>query len=330
MKDLYDRLGERGFDAHFLKSSVLPDWWEDKLASEPSNRALAEAAVSKLLGFRIQHLRDPKTKLPEAPIANFRLKRDKDVKVADLRPSLYVAERLAKILVPTLLKKLPDFDTSIRPEQIRKRILAKANGVDLESLVAFAWSAGVVVIHVDPQRLPKDSKKFAGVAMFCGQTPVVVLASKKDGPPWLAFHLAHELGHIFLGHVKPGDDPLVDADIDKADDDQQEKQADEFANSVLTGSANPAVTSNYRLNAQKLANAAKAWGQVNGVNAGTVALVYARTRDMWGSAQGALQLLHCASGAHALIGEQLAKRFDPADVSESSARFLSCLTMKCE
>jgi len=329
MKDLYERLGERGFDSHFLKATVLPDWWDDKLAAVPGNRALAEAAVSKLLGFRIQHLRDPKTILPETPVGNFRLKRDKDVSVTDVRPSLFVVERLSKIIVPMLTPALPAFNGNIRAAQIRKQILVMSAGVDLSALVTFSWSAGVVVIHVDPGRLPKESKKFAGVAMYCGQTPVVVLASKKDGPPWLAFHLAHELGHLYLGHVKPGDPPLVDADIEKADNDEQEVQADEFANVLLTGMPKPSLSSPYRLTGVKLAVEASKWGAQHGVDPGTVALVYARTRKMWGPGQIALARLGYATGAHGIIGKELSKRLDLNNEMESAARFLSCLTLTC-
>ena len=330
MKDLYDRLGAHGFDRSFLKASVLPDWWDDDLAATSGNRALAEAAVSKLLGFRIQHLRDPNANLPEVAVGNFRLKREKGVKVADVRPAVFVAERLAKVIVGGLAKPLTPFRRDVRPEQIRKHILGGAAGVDLASLLSFAWAAGIVVLHISPDRLPQESKKFAGVAMFCGQTPVIVLGSKKDGPPWLAFHLAHECGHLFLGHVKPGDPPLVDADLDSVDDDVPEQQADQFANVVLTGNPSPDYTNGYRLSGEKLAAEARVSGPQHGVDPGTVALVYARSNNMWGAGQNALKFLDCATGGHGAIANQLREHFDPDDVGETVARFLSCLTMICE
>jgi hypothetical protein len=329
MQDLYDRLGTRGFDVKFLRRAVLPDWWDDQLASEPFNRALAEAAVSKALGFAISQLRDPGAVLPEPLVSNFRLKRHKkDERVKDVRPAVFVAERLSK-LVLARAKDLPKFDPSLTAEQIRKRLLAAAPGIGLSALVEFAWEGGVVVIHVDPDRLPKASKKFAGVAMFCGGTPVVVLGSGKDGPPWLAFHLAHELGHLYLGHVTPGDPPLVDSDIERVDDEPQEKQADAFANTVLTGGPNPGFSSPYKLSGEKLADAAVAFGKANGIDPGTLALYYARSTTLWGAGQKALQKLGMDTGAHAILGEALAKHVDLEDATEATVRFLSCLSIEC-
>ena len=49
MRDLYDRLKERGFDPSYLRSFVLPEWWTDDMADTESNRALAEAFIAKQL-----------------------------------------------------------------------------------------------------------------------------------------------------------------------------------------------------------------------------------------------------------------------------------------
>ncbi|MCL4552509.1 MAG: hypothetical protein M1305_02990 [Candidatus Marsarchaeota archaeon] len=38
MRDIYERLKLIGFTAAFVRSCILPEWWEDKLADVPSNR----------------------------------------------------------------------------------------------------------------------------------------------------------------------------------------------------------------------------------------------------------------------------------------------------
>ncbi len=326
MQDLYDRLKERGFDAAFLKGVVLPDWWEDKLAAVPANRALAEAAIAKQLGFKIAELRDPKRALPVPAIGSFRLKRHKNVPAEELRPAVHIAQRLAALVVAHTTAPAP-FGGSVVAEKVRGHILADAPAVDLASLLTFAWRSGIVVFHVLPERLPRAAKKFAGLALYCGNVPVIVLGSVKQSPPWLAFHLAHEMGHLFLGHVNPGEAPLVDADIDRVDDDAQEKQADAFANKVLTGQEKPGFRPEWGLTAAKLAKAAQRWGAENGVAAGTVALVYARSANRWGPGQLALQTLGEDAGAHAIIAEHLKRHVDMGDLPESSARFLSCLSI---
>ena len=69
MRDLYERLSEVGFDADFVRSRVLPDWWEDELVATPANRALAEAFISRALGIPIGQLSDPSVRL-QAPFVN--------------------------------------------------------------------------------------------------------------------------------------------------------------------------------------------------------------------------------------------------------------------
>src|SRR6185503_20382966 len=58
MNDLYRRLRQAGFDKAFVKRNLLPDWWDDALADVPANRAVAEAAISRMLGFPVAALRN--------------------------------------------------------------------------------------------------------------------------------------------------------------------------------------------------------------------------------------------------------------------------------
>jgi len=46
MRDIYSRLKPLGFDSGFVRELLLPDWWDDELASVPANRAIAEATIS--------------------------------------------------------------------------------------------------------------------------------------------------------------------------------------------------------------------------------------------------------------------------------------------
>src|SRR5262245_18124259 len=63
MNDLYKRLRRVGFDEEFVRKNLLPDWWDDSLATVPSNRALAEASISRMLGFSVGDLRNQKQEL---------------------------------------------------------------------------------------------------------------------------------------------------------------------------------------------------------------------------------------------------------------------------
>jgi Zn-dependent peptidase ImmA (M78 family) len=324
MKDLYERLKDVGFDANFVRYRILPDWWEDDLASTASNRALAEAAISRMLRFPIAQLRNPNFALKLPQVGNVRLKRNIGTEAKDVLPAILLAEQTANSLLTALTSIVP-FPGPVSAEQVRKTILAERRFVDLGGLLQFAWQSGIVVLHL--AELPKATKKLSGMAMFCGETPVIVLACGRDSPPWVAFHLAHELGHILLGHVAVGSSPLADGDIDQLDQDADETAADEFACEVLTGSASLDADAIYGLTAQKLVQKARDVAARRSIDPGTVALVYGRNANRIPVAQNALKIMGLDHGAHAKIGAALTAHLQRDDLSESTERFLSLLSV---
>jgi len=321
MADLYSRLKEVGFDAKFVKGRVLPDWWDDSLASVPANRAIAEAAIAKMLRFPIQDLEDPTKKLRLPAVGKVRLKKRAKTTLPDLRPSILIAEQAARAVVETA-QALPHFENDLDAAALRREILEGLPFVNLEALLQAAWGKGIVVLHLS--QLPAASKKFSGVSLFRGDTPVIVLASGTDSPPWLAFHLAHELGHIAHGHVKPGDTPLAHGEIGNSDHDPEELEANEFACYVLTGEKQPRFASSYGLTGSKLAFAARDYGRKNKIDPGAVALFYGRTAERLPAAQVALRHLGVDRGGHATIWRFLQEHL-VEEPSEYSSRFIPLL-----
>src|SRR3712207_1903924 len=226
MRDLYSRLAAAGYDPSFVRAHVLPDWWEDSLAENPANRAMGELAIARMLGFDVPTLHDRTAPLPTPGIGGAKLKHSKDAAATQLAPAIRLAERAVNWLLPEL-REVPSFAGTDSAQAVREGCLAGPNVVDLVALVEFPWTAGVPSCHLSS--LPKRTKKLDGLAMVCGATPAVVLASRRDSPPWLAFHLAHELAHVFLGHVRAGQPPLIDGDLSSVNGDEEEREADEFA-----------------------------------------------------------------------------------------------------
>jgi len=221
MKDLYERLRKRGFDAKFVRERVLPDWWDDLLASVPANRAIAEMAIARHLGFSIAELCDPAASLTLPSVSSFRLKCRKGTTPSKVQPAVVVAQRAANLVLGSLTG-LPPFVAGLPAQEIRNEILDEESCVDLKSLVNFCWGHGIAVIHLNPDHLPK-AKRFDGLAMYPAAGPVVVLCYRSHSPPWLAFHLAHEMGHFFREHVKSGGTPLVDSKLNTVGNDSEEK-----------------------------------------------------------------------------------------------------------
>ena len=228
MRDLYDRLKERGFDPSYLRSFVLPEWWTDDMADTESNRALAEAFIAKQLGFSVQELRNPTRPLTPPSLTQFRFKRYKGQVDEKVRASALVAQRAAQASLRAIGDRLPPFHGPRAALAIREEILRQSQYVDLDSLLRVCWASGIPVIRL--AQVPAQGKRFDGMATFVGDRPLIVLASGRDAPPWLAFHLAHELGHVMLGHVRPGGSGLIDYRLEtETGSSSEERASDRFA-----------------------------------------------------------------------------------------------------
>ena len=325
MRDLYERLKNRGFDAKFVRDVVLPDWWEDALADNPANRAIAEVAIARHLGFPMKDLARPNAQLTMPAVSDFRLKGGHGTTPAEVRPAVMVAQRVAALILEAA-RALPPFRSGLSALEARRAILERSAFVDLRSLVDFAWEHGIALAHLDRKRMPRLTKKFDGVAMFLGAAPVVVLCSGRDSPPWLAFHLAHEMGHLFCGHVEAGSKPLVDSNMDKAAPGRQEEQSDEFATQLLTGEKTLSFRPEYGLTGDKLRSSAEQYGRRNAIDPASVALIYGRSADRWAVAQKALKLLRQDEGAQEIINRALLGHLHVDDLPESTLNFLRCLS----
>ena len=112
------------------------------------------------------------------------------------------------------------------PQTLRTLVAGEQSEITLELLVGWCWAAGVIVV-------PMEAKGgfSAGVWVIGGQ-PVVIIKESPDYKAYWLFALAHELGHLALGHVIDGG--LADIEPAwKGQDDQQEQAANHFALDLL-------------------------------------------------------------------------------------------------
>jgi hypothetical protein len=320
VRDLYARLREQCFERSFLQEFILPDWWSDELADVPANRAMAEAYISRQLGFSLAELRDPGRELTMPRVLPGRFKRYKNQVNAHVEASALVAQRVASRVVEALSGSLAAFTPS-GPKEIRDEILRSRPYVDLESLLDWSWKRGVVVLQL--YRGP-SKKKFDGLATVVDGHPVIVLASGKKSPAWLVFDLAHELGHLARGHVE-ADGPLVESLAEKVDE-QKEEEANEFALELLTGFRQPTIP-NLKLAAAHLAASAAREGPAQGIDPGVFALVYARANSRFPVAQEALKYLDLSDGGQEILAARVHAELEgtSASLSEEDERLLRVL-----
>jgi hypothetical protein len=138
--------------------------------------------------------------------------------------------------IPLDLREMPLFTGARSASEHRAGVLIGSKVVSLEALLAHTWHAGIPVVHFG--RLPRASgelRSLVGFSEFAGQTPVVALGTRKWAEPWLAYHLAHALGHLMRLHVTPERSPLVDAGHRVDDSDPEEVEAEAFARALLLG-----------------------------------------------------------------------------------------------
>jgi len=324
MSGIYKRLAEVGFDRKFVKDHVLPDWWDDELASNAPSRLIAECDIARHLGLSLEQLDQPSIALSPKPVRDFRLKHSKGVTPADMLPAVVVAQRAAK-LVLEIAKPLPPFSAMLSALEVRSRILRSSSRIDLESIVAFCWDQGIAILHLAPEHLPAKSKKFHGMTFFPDSHPVIVLAFGSDSPPWLAFHALHELGHLFEKHVEAGGLCLVDSEIDEVNDDPQEQAASVFAVELLTGDrAFDLPPCGDKLG--RIVCSMEELGRTLKVDPGSMALFFGRSSGNWKLAQMILARLREKEGAQRTIADALVAHLDLEDIPDYVERFLSCLS----
>ena len=156
--------------------------------------------------------------------------------------------------------------------------------------------------------------------------PVILLCRNDQSPAWMLFILAHELGHIILGHVD-NNAILIDERISDIVQDDEERAANEFASELLNGSPNLRYQAGSRwLNAKKLASIAKTRGGKEHVDPGHIALNYGEQMDHMGVARAALKLLEMGQNAQEFVNNILNERLDWSAIPGDSAEFLSRVT----
>jgi Zn-dependent peptidase ImmA (M78 family) len=120
------------------------------------------------------------------------------------------------------------------PQQAAAKILQDYTCMQPVDFNRLFRSLGIRAFAYDdvPHILKKNSLQaltaFAGVSGYFGDTPVIFFDGKrsKNAIRWI---LAHELGHIVLGHVRPH----YMQQMSIAQSDSAERAADEFAAALL-------------------------------------------------------------------------------------------------
>lgn len=111
-------------------------------------------------------------------------------------------------------------------DDLRRVIVAESQRLTLRTVAEWAWNAGIPVVPVAARGA------FAAASWKVGTRPVIVLKDSRPAAAFWLFDLAHELGHVALGHVRTRG--VVDVDSPTLNTtDAQESAANQFALDLL-------------------------------------------------------------------------------------------------
>ena len=322
MKTLYDRLANVGLDSKFLLARVLPDWWDDQIAQNPSGYAQAITLLSRNLGIELKSLQSSTSQIVWKELGRAKFKRSERVTDEQLLWASRLSIRAAHLACAAYGTGVIQIPQSA--SEIRQRILGKgASAVTLDALLDYCWDSGIPVLHIS--QFPKKTRKMDGLSIHLHGRPVIIISRAVKYSAWLLFILAHELGHIALNHLD-NFEFLVDEKIAKESPDGEEKVATDFAVELLTGKSRRRYAAQRRISATTLADAAMEEYHRCKVDPGVVALNYAWGQGFMPVGMAALRLIEPNARAIDTIREKMLIRLNWELLPEESGEFLRRVT----
>ncbi len=289
--ELRQQLHDLGLDDSAI-AAVWPTWWTEE--ADTSASARADLAFTIARGFGL----DPGSLMREASPrflwqAEARFKHQANENDLELAGITSFGRSVAAVLVSATPEGPTPPTTSAAG--LRDRILSAGRPyVDLGDLLALCWTIGVPVAYL--RVFPWKRKRMAAMAVSVTTRRAILLAKDASYPPTIAFYVAHELGHLLLGHLTV-DRMIIDlSDPDVGitpGDDAEEQQADAFALELLTGDPRPQIeVEGASPSATRLAHAAIASASERQIEPGVITQLFGYSTGNWQVATGALKALY--------------------------------------
>jgi Zn-dependent peptidase ImmA (M78 family) len=321
-KDLCQSLSELGFKRGYLNGTVLPSWWEPGVVRTRNGFLETAMLIHRRTGLPLAPLFAGRAEPASAP-SNVRFKKSKGITEDAVRTAHLIARQVAETVAAHT--RLP-FKVKL-PSAAELHSLLKDRGrqswVALDDLLDYCREIGIPVVHTS--EFPSGVRKPDGMAV-CTQDgrPVIVLCKASQRPAWMVFILAHELGHIALGHVPEGG-AVVDGNLESASGEEEERQANEFASVLLTGKPDLGLSSHGPINASSLARSAQTFAHRYRISPGVAALNWGFNTGNWPVANGAVKIIEGNLNALEMIQRSTASCLDWDSVSVDTAEWLESM-----
>lgn len=270
--------------------AAWPEWWSDEAEFSPSAFNELRFSLSRKLGITPSSLieeEEPQfTWYGDAKFkglkANTQLEKD---------ALISFGTSISRLLLKTIDQPYP-LPLGMPPSELRAMFFESgALFIGLPQLLALSWALGIPIIHL--RLFPLPSKRMEAMTLQTMSRYVILIGKDAIYPAQIAYYIAHELGHIFKGHLAENM-AIIDNEIfKKGSRDTEELEADEFALALLTGSSNPQISpTRAPKNSAELARAALSAAQEYRIEPGTLVLCYAHATKSWRLAQAALKYVY--------------------------------------
>jgi len=269
---IYSQLRERGFDKSYSQKFLFPSWFKKQFLSN-------ESELKKLATYLRENI------FTSIKAYSFQYKKNKSLQKQDIQTATEISILAANTIDSVFnkpYKALPQ-----KPKDIIHTLKKKSNVIELDTILDYLWESGIPVLYIS--QFPKKTKKMTAVSIMIQERPVIILSKSHKYPSWYLFELAHEIGHIALGHLKK-EGIILDENLDMSSNDPMEKEADEFALSILEGNDLKSYFPT-KLNPSGLYGLAIGLSNKLKINPGFIILSYAKYKDNYAIGNVALRLL---------------------------------------
>jgi hypothetical protein len=308
---------------------LLPEWVTPEVLSDATVSSEIAAILAKRLGLRTSPLFAASPRVESLRRRDIKYKRSIPNKSKNLRAATSIAISVAESVASACRVEFSPLTGSA--DALRKEVLASfpGNWLGLRNLLMTCWSHGVPVVYL--AGLGQGVAKMDGMVVYTGDRPVIILSKVSPLWAWQLFILAHEVAHVVLGHVAPGE-ILVDEELSEAsyalDNDLDERAADRFAIELLNGRPNATYTpSENRANFRELADVAYEFGKANQIDPGHIVLNFANQSGKWDVGIAAAKVLQGENPpASVVISEAMWRCIDPEALPMDTIEFLGRVT----
>lgn len=298
---------------------MWPTWWSEEAEQSASATTELRFTVARRLGL------SPTTLFDDTPTFIWR----DDARFKNLGElNDYEAAVLASFCVGVgghILAALNPGRTPValpRSSDLREVILQRAPTVNLQTLMIVCWAIGIPVVQL--RLFPLRQKGMHAVAARAGDRYAILIGRESRFRAQVCFWVAHELGHIALGHVQDFCALLdVEDPAEHRGGDEEETAADAYALELLTGSDSPEIeVDRESYSAVQLANAALNEAPSHRIDPAVLALCVAHRDGNWERAFGALKQLKDEEDVPQQINELATTQLGLDDLSADNRQFL--------